>query len=544
MIRSQETIKHYPAKYLLIGGISATGIFIVDALLPLGIADGMLYVALVLLGMMSRNRKLIIIAAIVSSVLNLLGYFFSPPGGEFINVITNRILAFVTIWMTTVLCLLKNKADETLQAARNFLETSVQDRTAKLQEVNQRLNSEVDSAKLVNAIAIASNETRAINDTLYFCIERVCKFAGWPLGHLYLVAEKPASGLIPTEIWHVGDPGKFDVFQRITGDTPMQAGVGLPGRVLTSGEPEWIIDVTKDPNFPRARLAENIGVRAGFAFPILIGREVVGVMEFFSTKAAEPDKEMLAIMAQIGTQLGRVLERKRALDQSEMSQEQLRNLYLRLQEVREEERTRTAREVHDHLSQLLTTIKLELSLLDKKLAQYGSGIQESISQLLEMSDDAIQSVQRIAMELRPPILDDLGLAEAIEWQVREFKARTGIECQFFEQMNGFELDLERSTTLFRIFQETLTNIVRHSQATQVSVKLHVSAKNINLEVQDNGCGITVDQIQNLRSLGLLGMRERAMVWGGYFNIERVSEGGTIVTINIKKDENGENEGEN
>ena len=94
MIRSQEIIKHYPAKYLLIAGISATGIFIVDALLPLGIADGMLYVALVLLGMMSRNRKLIIIAAIVSSILNLLGYFFSPPGGEFINVITNRILAF------------------------------------------------------------------------------------------------------------------------------------------------------------------------------------------------------------------------------------------------------------------------------------------------------------------------------------------------------------------------------------------------------------------------------------------------------------------
>ncbi|HCG73979.1 MAG TPA: hypothetical protein DE038_11860, partial [Nitrospina sp.] len=291
-----------------------------------GIADGMLYVALVLLGMMARNRKLIIIAAIVSSLLNLLGYFFSPPGGELVNVIANRILAFITIWMTAILCLLKNKADETLQAARNFLETSVEDRTAKLQEVNQRLNSEADSSKLVKAIAIASNEARAVNDTLYFCIERVCKFAGWPLGHLYLAAEKPASGLIPTEIWHVGDPGKFDVFQKITGDSPMQAGIGLPGRVLASGKPEWIIDVTKDLNFPRARLAENIGVRAGFAFPILIGREVVGVMEFFSTKAAEPDKEMLAIMAQVGTLLGRVLERKRALDQSEISQEQLRNL--------------------------------------------------------------------------------------------------------------------------------------------------------------------------------------------------------------------------
>ncbi len=537
-------MKNYPAKYLLIGSIAAAGIFIVDASLPLGIADGMLYVALVLLGMMARNRKLIIMAAIVSSILNLLGYFFSPPGGELTNVITNRILAFVTIWMTAILCLLKNKADETLQTARDFLETSVQDRTAKLQEVNQRLNSEADSAKLVKAIAIASNETRAINDTLYFCIERICKFAGWPLGHLYLVAEKPDSGLVPTEIWHVGDPGKFDVFQKITGDTPMQAGVGLPGRVLASGDPEWIIDVTKDPNFPRARLAENIGVKAGFAFPILIGREVVGVMEFFSTKAAEPDKEMLAIMAQIGTQLGRVLERKRALDQSEISQEQLRNLYHRLQQVREEERTRTAREVHDHLSQLLTTIKLELSLLDKKLARNGPGTQESILQLLEMSDDAIQSVQRIAMDLRPPILDDLGLGEAIEWQVREFKTRTGIHCQFLDQMNGFELDLERSTTLFRIFQETLTNIVRHSQATEVSVKLQVNKENISLEVQDNGCGITAEQIQNLRSLGLLGMRERAMVWGGYVKIDGVSKGGTRVTINIKKDGNGENEGEN
>ena len=536
--------KNYSVKYLLIGVIAASGIFMLDALLPLGIAGGMFYVALVLLGMIGRNRKLIIITAIVSSVLNLLGYFLSQPGGEFANVIANRILAFFAIWMTAVLCLLKNKADETFQAARDLIEISVDDRTAKLQEVNQRLNSEGDSAKLFKVIAIASNETRAIKDTLSFCIERVCKFAGWPLGHLYLAAEKPDSGLVPTEIWHVGDPGKFDVFQKITGNTPLQAGVGLPGRVLASGEPEWIIDVTKDPNFPRARLAENIGVRAGFAFPILIGREVVGVMEFFSTKAVEPDKEMLAIMAQIGTQLGRVLERKRALDQSEISQEQLRNLYHRLQEIREEERTRTAREVHDHLSQLLTTIKLEISLLDKKLAQYGPGIQESIQQLLEMSDDAIHSVQRIAMDLRPPILDDLGLAEAIEWQVKEFKTRTGIHCQFIDQMNGFELDLERSTTLFRIFQETLTNIVRHSQATQVGVKLHVDKENIILEVRDNGCGITVEQIQNLRSLGLLGMRERAMVWGGYVSIEGVSKGGTMVTINIKKDGNSAEEGEN
>jgi signal transduction histidine kinase len=249
-------------------------------------------------------------------------------------------------------------------------------------------------------------------------------------------------------------------------------------------------------------------------------------------------------MGQIGTQLGRVLERKQAQDQSDVSQEQLRNLYHRLQEVREEERTRTAREVHDHLSQLLTTIKLELSLLDKKLADHNSGTQKSTQQLLDMSDEAIQSVKRIAMDLRPPILDDLGLPEAIEWQVKEFKSRTGIHCQFLNQTNGDEMDLERSTTLFRIFQETLTNIARHSQATTVSVKLYTSKENINLQVADNGCGITVEQIQSLRSLGLLGMRERAMVWGGNVQIKAVDLGGTMVTINIKRDGNGKNEGKN
>jgi len=537
-------MKSFPTKYLLIGIGSCAGIFILDALLPLGIADGMLYVSLVLLGMMAQNRNLIIIAAILGSALNALGYFFSPQGGELTHVITNRVLAFFTICLASILCLLKNNADEKLKAARNFLEARVQDRTTELRGSNKRLNNEVHRAYLVKSIAMASNETRAINDTLSFCIERVCKFADWPLGHLYLTEDKTATRLVPTGIWHVRDPGKFDVFQKITVDTPLEIGVGLPGRVLASGEPEWIIDVTKDPNFPRAKQVKDIGVKAGFAFPILIGPEVVGVMEFFSTKAAEPDEEILAIMGQIGTQLGRVLERKQAQDQSEVSQEQLRNLYHRLQEVREEERTRTAREVHDHLSQLLTTIKLELSLLDKKLVDHNPGTKKSTQQLLDMSDEAIQSVKRIAMDLRPPILDDLGLPEAIEWQVKEFKNRTGIHCQFLNQTNGYEMDLERSTTLFRIFQETLTNIARHSQATTVSVKLHTSKENINLQVEDNGCGITAEQIQSLRSLGLLGMRERAMVWGGNVQIRVADRGGTIVTINIKRDGNAKNEGEN
>lgn len=532
MEQETTTKENSSMMYLIAGLVLSAMIVVVDAQVDLGIAGGMLYVVLVVLALKTKNRSFIIYAAILGTALNAVGFFISPPGGEW--AITNRFLAVFTIWMTAILCLKIQRAEKKLSAANDKLEERIKDRTGKVQEANERLNAEIQYSKLIKAIAVASNETRAIEETLGFCIHQVCEFAAWPLGHLYLTAENPSDRLVPTQVWHVEEPGKFDTFQKITRETPLESGVGLPGRVLVSGEPAWIIDVTKDSNFPRAKLAENIGVKAGFAFPILIGKKVVGVMEFFSPKAVEPDSEMLDIMAQVGTQLGRVLERKQAQDESDRSHDQLRKLYHRLEQVREEERTRTAREVHDHLSQLLTTIKLELSLLSKKLAYYNPSIQASAEQLIEMSDGAIQTVKRISMDLRPPILDDLGLGEAIVWQAKEFKNRTGIDCKFIDELGDYFLDLERSTTLFRIFQETLTNIVRHAKAKKVCVTLSQSNDIVTLKVQDDGVGISSKEVSSLRSLGLLGMRERAMVWGGNVLIRGILDAGTSVTINIKK----------
>jgi signal transduction histidine kinase len=534
MEQETEIKKDSSLMYMIVGLILAGLIFVADTQIPLGIADGMLYVVLILLGLMARNRSFIIYAAVLGSVLNAAGFMISPPGGEWGVVVANRLLSVFTIWMTAVLCLITTRAEENQRSANDRLEEKIKDRTGKVQETNELLNVEIAHSKLIKSIAVASNETRAIGETLRFCIRQVCEFAGWPLGHLYLTAENPSEGLVPTPFWYVEEPGQFDTFQKITQETPLDAGIGLPGRVLVSGEPAWIIDVTKDANFPRAQLAQDIGIKSGFAFPILIGRRVVGVMEFFSPRAMEPDQQVLDIMAQIGTQLGRVLERKQAHGESERTQDQLRKLYHRLEQVREEERTRTAREVHDHLGQVLTTIKLELSLLRKKLAPDNPVIQKAAAQLLEMSDDAIQSVKKISMDLRPPILDDLGIAEAIVWQAKEFTNRTGIKCDFEDDLEGFELDLERSTTLFRIFQETLTNIVRHAEASEVCVTLSNGDDTVTLKVQDNGCGILPSQVANLRSLGLLGMRERAMVWGGNVLIYGAPNEGTTVNINIQK----------
>ncbi len=521
-------------RFFIIGVFIAIAVFNLDLLLPLGVADGVLYVALVLIGLRTRSEKFILWSAILGTALTLIGFYLSPEGGVLWKVLANRALSIFILWLTAILCLWQVRAEVKLQEASTELEKRVQDRTGKLDETNELLRRESGFVELHKDIAVASNETQTIEHTLEYCLRRICAHTGWPVGHLYLTSERYSHQLVSAAIWHLEDPTRFETFRTITEVTPFNAGEGLPGRVIASGKPAWIIDVTKDPNFPRASLAKNIGVKAGFAFPILIGDEIVGVMEFYSTQAVEPDGKLLEIMTQVGTQLGRVLERKRAEEDARHSHEQLRNLYHRLELVREEERTRMSREIHDELAQALTALKMEISLLDKKLEKNDSPLRSYTEMMLEILDTTIQAGKKLVMDLRPPILDDFGLPEAIEWQAIEFENRTGIQCDVDLESNGFVLDKDRSTTLFRIFQETLTNVTRHAKADKINISLKDCNGSITLQVRDNGIGISKKQIDNLRSLGLLGIRERALVWGGKVDIIGTPNQGTTITINLKR----------
>ena len=155
--------------------------------------------------------------------------------------------------------------------------------------------------------------------------------------------------------------------------------------------------------------------------------------------------------------------------------------------------------------------------------------------MLELIDNTVQSAKKLATELRPPILDDLGLQEAVEWQGREFEKRTGIRFHFDNGGEGIALDTKRSTTVFRIFQETLTNVFRHAQAKNIDATMSENNGSIILQVCDDGIGIKPEQVSNVKSLGLLGMRERALVWGGKVVIESADDQGTTVTIEIQRD---------
>ena len=228
-------------------------------------------------------------------------------------------------------------------------------------------------------------------------------------------------------------------------------------------------------------------------------------------------------------------EEVRAREQAEGEQrssfKQLRALAARMQTAREEERARVAREIHDELGQALTAIKIDLTaLLPKVLADPGSNLQRQQT-VFRLLDDAIHSVQRIATDLRPGVLDDLGLMAAIEWAVDEFQTRTGIESNVSLPDADLALDSQSATALFRILQEALTNVARHARATRVTVRLAQEDGNVSLEVRDNGGGIREEQLAG-RSLGVLGMRERATLLGGEFTIGSTPGNGTTVTVRI------------
>jgi PAS domain S-box-containing protein len=220
-------------------------------------------------------------------------------------------------------------------------------------------------------------------------------------------------------------------------------------------------------------------------------------------------------------------EIKRAEQELRASSEQLRNLAAHLLSVREEERARISREVHDELGQSLTAVKMDLAWLAVRLPQRNGPMLKRIRSTRQLADSIIQSIRRISTELRPAVLD-LGLAAAVEWQVQEFQARSGVHCTV-RLLTREEVASNASTAMFRIFQETLTNVARHAKATRAEVVLQKQRDRLVLLIRDNGRGFDQADPSLSKSLGLLGMRERAAILGGRVNISSAPGKGTTVT---------------
>ncbi len=322
----------------------------------------------------------------------------------------------------------------------------------------------------------------------------------------------------------------------------------LCGRAAESGELLMSDSCFTDPRHERK--FEDMTPHGHYIIPLKSRARLVGVMFLYTQTHPTWYRFSHEVLLSIGGLIGDAIEHHRHEDalkahrenleslvrestaELEQVREALRQLNRRLQNVQEEEKTRIAREVHDQLGQALTALSLDVAWLDKHA---DAGVEVRRARLREMNtliQETIARTQKIASELRPNVLDVLGLCEALKWQARRFSQRTGLPCHLDTDEAGSRLDPRRATDIFRIFQELLTNITRHARARQVWVSFRGAGDGCELEVRDDGCGLDPSAVNRPESLGLMGIRERVLAWNGGVRFENPPGGGTSVRVFI------------
>lgn len=230
-----------------------------------------------------------------------------------------------------------------------------------------------------------------------------------------------------------------------------------------------------------------------------------------------------------------IRERAAAETHLKASEESLRALAAHLQSVREEEWTRIAREFHDQLGQELTALKMDINWIASRLPADAQPLRERAEAMSSLIDGTMESVRQIVSRLRADMVEQLGLPAAIAWQADEFQRRSGIRCHVALPSEPLQLDRARSTALFRIFQELLTNVARHANATRVDVSLRPEGGRMVLAVEDNGRGIDGEAATSPKSLGLMGVRERVLPFGGRVDVDGAKGRGTLVRVTLPGD---------
>ncbi len=349
--------------------------------------------------------------------------------------------------------------------------------------------------ELMEAVATASNKARAMDEAMQVALDRICERTGWPVGHVYLPRPDGAGvELVPTEIWHLDDQERFQTFREVTEGTTMAAGEGLPGRIFESGRPAWIVDVLEDPNFPRAQAATDIGVKAAFGFPALAGDEVVAVLEFFSPSVTEPDERLLELLAYVGSQLGRVVERTRARDELTLYSEQLEQHSDALERANAELTEFTYAASHD-LSEPLRTISGFVQLLadryrgrlDAEADEFIDFVVDGAERMRHLIDDLLLYSRVGSRPLDLVEVDCIGILARVQLDLGGTisEADASIEVGALPRVTADPDQLER------LFANLISNAIKFRGPDEPRVRVFADRDGPawRFSVDDNGIGI-------------------------------------------------------
>lgn len=370
--------------------------------------------------------------------------------------------------------------------------------------------------RILEAIATGA----PLEDVLTQIVLMIEEAAPPTLGSVLLVTD---DGL---HVEHGAAPHLPDTYVRAIDGAPIGEGVGSCGTAAFRRAPVFVEDIESDPLWLQYReVARAANLRACWSTPIFgVDSRVLGTFALYyrEPRAATPEERELITRA---THIAGIAIHRHHSD------DRLRALSAHLQRVREDERTRLARELHDELGQALTALKLDIKWVERRLAA-DAPVRPKLEEMSSAAEGLIDAMRRIAADLRPGVLDDLGLAAAIEWQAQEFERRTETACVVDADLGDLEPERDLSTEVFRIFQEALTNVARHASASLVDVKLSRRDHHLVLSVRDDGRGMAPDAPTRRSSLGLLGLMERAHRLGGVLEIESPAAGGTNLVLDV------------
>lgn len=394
----------------------------------------------------------------------------------------------------------------------------------QLRSLNERLEEQVqvrtELLRLLHEIASAANTAHSFQEALALVLERLSRFNGWCFGHAYLQSEDDPDELIPAQSHYERDADRFVRFREVTWEMPLRRGEGLPGRVFESGRPECVHRVEDDLCRRRAGPAVGLGIQTALAFPVLVGKEAVAVLEFFSDRPVESfefDEDRQQAVADIGLQLGRVFERRR--------------LQKELVDAVWEQQRHLGQELHESLLQELTGLAIAAEQLQTTLSSREVPEAPRLQQLADDLQHAQRQTVALTKRLFPVELDAGGLLVALEEFAQIVSERYDVECLLHcEGAVGVD-DNSVATHLFRIAQEAVHDAVQRRGVERIDVSLMGGKGQIVLMVADDGEWIQ-DETEGRRRTGCRTMQYRASVMDARLTTERLSEGGTLVTCRV------------